>query len=181
MSSQNDLVVNNMGFVHWVAKKYMKYLEYDELISAGYWGLVQAAQRYNERKGRFTTYAYWWVRKEMLEAIRNMSPVYIPSHRAADLRPTQLVFDADDIWWSRLTDQGHLAVAVLEMLDEQRQLHDSLDCLDDRQKEVIKWRFGLEGREPETLEEVGRRFDLSRERIRQIEGQALGKLRDELP
>lgn len=52
-----------------------------------------------------------------------------------------------------------------------------LDCLNDRERQIIRLRFGLDRREPLTLEQVGVDFGLTRERIRQIEARALSKLR----
>ena len=57
------------------------------------------------------------------------------------------------------------------------QLEEALGLLDDREREVVTLRYGLDGSSPRTLSDVGKRFDLTRERIRQIEGRALAKLR----
>jgi len=59
----------------------------------------------------------------------------------------------------------------------QKQIVDALDTLDDREKNIIEQRYGLQNGQPKTLEEVGRNFNLTRERIRQIENIALDKLR----
>ncbi len=57
------------------------------------------------------------------------------------------------------------------------QLNEVLDTLADREKEVLILRFGLKDGNPKTLEEVGGAFNVTRERIRQIEAKALRKLR----
>lgn len=54
----------------------------------------------------------------------------------------------------------------------------ALDQLTDREKQIIIFRYGLDNEKPKTLEEIGKIYDLSRERIRQIENQALGKLKE---
>lgn len=175
------LVTDNLAFVHWMAKKYLKYAEYDALVSAGYLGLVQASIKFKPSKGKFSTYAYWWVKKEMLEAIRETGPVHIPSHKVDTIRPGQLSFDADDVWWGHLKDEGDLAVTQVETMEQSRHIREGLRYLTEREQEIIKWRFGLEGRDPLTLEEVGGRVNLSRERVRQIEAEALTKLEKVLP
>jgi len=72
------------------------------------------------------------------------------------------------------------AVDPFEMAAEvsaRRQLDRAMCMLDDREREVVILRYGLDGSSPRTLSDVGKRFDLTRERIRQIEGRALSKLR----
>ena len=70
-------------------------------------------------------------------------------------------------------DPFQMAVAAAA----RQQLDDAMCLLDDREREVIELRYGLDGASPRTLSDVGKRFDLTRERIRQIEGRALAKLR----
>ena len=67
------------------------------------------------------------------------------------------------------------AAAILATLPDQ--VFAALEHLDERERQVIVLRYGFDRGEPRTLEEVGERFNLTRERIRQIEGRALGKLR----
>jgi RNA polymerase primary sigma factor len=66
-----------------------------------------------------------------------------------------------------------------ELIEEtiHKELESMLDALDEREKEIIKMRYGLDGEEPKTLEEVGEKLGISRERIRQLEQRALKKLK----
>ena len=66
---------------------------------------------------------------------------------------------------------------VLVRRSFEEQLHEMLDRLDPKEKEIVKRRFGFDGKEAETLAEIGADMKLSRERIRQIEERALGKLK----
>ena len=66
-------------------------------------------------------------------------------------------------------------VATANSLSEQ--IMSALDDLNDREKQVVRMRFGLDGGQPQTLEEVGKEFGVTRERIRQIESKTLAKLR----
>ena len=62
--------------------------------------------------------------------------------------------------------------------DELRQLGELLESIDERAAKILKLRYGLEGEDPMTLKEIGQRIGLTRERVRQIEHEALGKLKD---
>lgn len=175
--SRDELVTQNMGFVYWMAKKYAQLAEYDELIGAGELGLVEAANRYNPRKGKFTTYAMWWVRKEMLTVVQQQNPVRVPSHRLKEIAPRQLLHNADSAWWQKLQDRQSLALEKVEEMDAWNHLRECLALLSEQHQEVLAWRFGLDGRETLTLEETGKRIGLCRERIRQLQNEALGRLR----
>jgi RNA polymerase primary sigma factor len=91
----------------------------------------------------------------------------------------QPVGDEDDSSLSDfIEDQQAIApadVATANSLSEQ--IMSALDDLSDREKDVVRMRFGLDGAHPQTLEEVGRQFGVTRERIRQIESKTLAKLR----
>ena len=62
--------------------------------------------------------------------------------------------------------------------DELRRLSELLDEIDERAAKILKLRYGLEGEDPMTLKEIGERIGLTRERVRQIEHEALNKLRE---
>jgi len=66
---------------------------------------------------------------------------------------------------------------LIEYEDLRRNLKEVLDTLSDREKNVLILRFGLDDGRPRTLEEIGGKMGVTRERIRQIEEKALKKLR----
>lgn len=83
------LIRGALGYVPSVARRYLGHgLDFDELVAAGNLGLVQAALRYDpERKVKFVTYADWWIRKCMLEAVENqVAPVRLPRYQSEKLR-----------------------------------------------------------------------------------------------
>ncbi|MCI5839812.1 MAG: sigma-70 family RNA polymerase sigma factor [Peptoniphilaceae bacterium] len=90
--------------------------------------------------------------------------------------------DSEDSTGDELMDMvGDDAAAVDDQIlerDAERSLLNALNQLTDREKQIIIYRYGLDGEKPKTLEEIGNIYDLSRERIRQIENQALSRLRE---
>ncbi len=69
---------------------------------------------------------------------------------------------------------------IVQSVDELRQLGELLDGFDERAAKILKLRYGLDGEDPMTLKEIGERIGLTRERVRQIEHEALRKLRDSM-
>ncbi|WP_392389368.1 sigma-70 family RNA polymerase sigma factor [Dictyoglomus thermophilum] len=66
---------------------------------------------------------------------------------------------------------------TIEQIDIRREIERALDALSEREREILKWRYGFKDGKPRTLEEVGKLFNITRERVRQIEERALRKLR----
>ena len=106
-------------------------------------------------------------------------------HGATSKRPTSLnapVHEDDSTEFSDIIGDEH-AVNPFEALDSKNmhgELDDLLDVLDEREHRIIDARFGLDGKKPMTLEEVGVEFGVTRERIRQLQNIALGKMRKAL-
>ena len=219
LEARNRLVVANLRFVMRVAKGYQNLgLPMSDLIGAGNLGLIKAAERFDEEKGfRFITYAVWWIRQSIQQAIaQHARTIRLPASRVELLRKI-VQFSKEE---PRDDPQGDIAMAFnltrenvadllcdmqpimsLDMPDGsfclkeklsdpqtgadaslfQNALQDgiasALNLLDAREKEVICLYFGLDGAPQMTLLEIGMRFELSRERVRQIKAHALRKLR----
>ncbi|HYB74257.1 MAG TPA: RNA polymerase sigma factor RpoD/SigA [Candidatus Sulfotelmatobacter sp.] len=219
------LVEANLRFVVQQARKYQGHgLSLSDLINEGNLGLLEAARRYLPDHGvKFITYAVWWIRQAIMQALAtSRSGVRLP------LRKARLVAKAKEAWTDLAQAQQRepserdvaraLRVAPEELedvlrvqaagasLDDELQneerlllrlyqqaaappadeelIHQSLRedvkrlvaGLKDRERKVIELRYGLGAEDPMTLEEVGRRLRLSRERIRQIEERAKRQL-----
>lgn len=222
------LVKANLRFVVSIAKQYVNQgLSLADLVNEGNLGLIKAAYRFDEKRGyKFISYAVWWIRQAMLQALAEQSRIVrLPLNRAGTLYrigkaarqldqelgrspevseiaeklklPHDEVRDTMQIANSHLSldasfsnDQeenslvDYLADDNLEAPDEQTyvnalsdDMQKALDTLTDRERQILSLYFGIEGEEPLTLEEIGKRMKLTRERIRQIKEKAILRLR----
>ena len=221
-----ELVEANLRFVVKVAMHYQGCgLSVLDLINEGNLGLLEAGRRFQaEYNVKFITYAVWWIRQAIMQALaRGSGAMRLPLRKArlaSQLRVAraelaqQMGTEPTD---QDLADQLHLSLEEVEdvlrisarqsSLDEDKGMEDrrpattlggeqipaadfDLICksfreevdrllreLQPRERQVIELRFGMGSDEPMTLEEVGKRLRLSRERIRQIEDKAKRKLR----
>jgi RNA polymerase primary sigma factor len=222
-----QLVRANLRFVVSVAKKYQgQGLTLSDLINEGNYGLIKAAQRFDETRGfKFISYAVWWIRQAILQALAEQSRVVrLPLNRigviskirkasarltqqldrkpnvdelAAELDlPVQKIRDAlmhtarhvsmdapfseddDNSLLDVLPDtDGHTPDETLVTDSLKIDIERALATLQDREAEIARLYFGIGREHPLTLEEIGQRFGLTRERVRQIKEKALRKLR----
>jgi len=185
------LVEANLRFVVSYAKRYRGLgVSFLDLIHQGNLGLIEAARRFDPtRNVKFITYAVWWVREAMMHVLADQTRAFsFPPKLFATLRA-----GGDDLSLSdpiphpdgharELVDvlpQGNVPPVEDEMIHQADldELADALHDLDGRELEVVRLRFGLEDDEPHTLQEIGDRMHLTRERVRQIEARAKDKLR----
>ena len=224
--SLEKLVKANLRFVVSVAKQYQNQgLSLGDLINEGNLGLIKAAKRFDETRGfKFISYAVWWIRQSILQALAEQSRIVrLPLNRVGALNkigkkfseleqkyerePTaaelaeQLEMTIPEIAETIKISGRHLSVdapfvqgednRLLDILpNEQQPPPDSelireslreevkqvLTTLSTREAEVIKLYFGLDG-QALTLEEIGEKFNLTRERVRQIKEKAIRRLR----
>jgi RNA polymerase primary sigma factor len=217
----------NLRFVVSVAKQYQNQgLSLADLINEGNIGLIKAAKRFDETRGfKFISYAVWWIRQAILQALAEQSRIVrLPLNRVGTLHkigkisssleqefgrepsPDEIakklelteieVADTLKISNSHLSLDAPFSVSednslmdVLEdefqpspdeaLLDESLKLEieRALDSLTPREAEVINLYFGLSHEKALTLEEIGARFGLTRERVRQIKEKAIRRLR----
>ena len=187
-----DLVVSNLGFVVKIAREYQNMgVPLDDLLNEGNLGLIHAASRYDHQRGvRFITYAAFWVRKAILKALADQaSLIRVPSYQrrksptpAPYCRPVPLDDTARADGRARLIDIliDHRAKTPehdLGQREEIAHLSRVLRGLGERQRRVIDMRYGLAGERVLTLKEIGDQLGLSKERVRQIETEALARLR----
>jgi RNA polymerase primary sigma factor len=217
----------NLRFVVSVAKQYQNQgLDLCDLINEGNLGLIKAAKRFDETRGfKFISYAVWWIRQSILQALAEQSRVVrLPLNRVGALNkigktynhleqqmerePTpdeiahELEMSAFEVTDTMKRSGRHLSMDAPFNMGEENRLLDilhnesqpapdsnlmgeslrtevqrALATLSDREAEVVRLYFGLHREHPMTLEEIGEKFSLTRERVRQIKEKALRRLR----
>ena len=226
----DKLTKANLRFVVSVAKQYQNQgLSLSDLINEGNFGLIKAAQRFDETRGfKFISYAVWWIRQSILQALAEQSRIVrLPLNKVGLSNKISRAFSMLEQEFEReptvdelaeMLDIGHeeiettLGVAarhvsmdapfaeteensLLDVLENPNAeaadailMHgDSLRCeigrslgtLSDRQRDVLVLFYGIGVENPMSLEDIGDKFALTRERVRQIKDKAITRLRDE--
>ncbi|MBT8190647.1 MAG: RNA polymerase sigma factor RpoD/SigA [Saprospiraceae bacterium] len=218
----------NLRFVVSVAKQYQNQgLSLSDLINEGNLGLIKAAQRFDETRGfKFISYAVWWIRQSILQALAEQSRIVrLPLNKVGSLNKINRAFSELEQEYEREPSSDELADlleitsdevettlgvaarhvsmdapfvdgednSLLDVLENsgtpgtdtkleyaeslRREIERSLNTLTERQCDVIKLYFGIGIEHPMSLEDIGERFGLTRERVRQIKDKAINKLR----
>ncbi len=217
----------NLRFVVSVAKQYQNQgLSLGDLINEGNLGLIKAAQRFDETRGfKFISYAVWWIRQSILQALAEQSRIVrLPLNRVGSLNKISKTFSELEQRFEREPSPDELAevleVSTSEVVDTmkisgrhvsmdapfvqgeenslldvlendaeekpdtglmndslRREVQRALSTLTQREADVITLYFGLNGEHSMTLEEIGEKFNLTRERVRQIKEKAIRRLR----
>ncbi len=218
----------NLRFVVSVAKQFQNQgLSLGDLINEGNLGLIKAAERFDETRGfKFISYAVWWIRQSIMQAIAEQSRmVRLPLNRVGTLnklgkayskleqeyerKPSaaelaqELDMKADEVADTLQLYGRHVSMdapfsgdddknSLIDILPNDQQpapdvklMHESLksevesvlSTLSEREANVLRLYFGINSERSATLEEIGERFNLTRERVRQIKEKAIRSLR----
>jgi RNA polymerase primary sigma factor len=218
----------NLRFVVSVAKQYQNQgLSLSDLINEGNLGLIKAAQRFDETRGfKFISYAVWWIRQSILQALAEQSRIVrLPLNKVGSLNKINKAFSKLEQEFEREPSADELATildiateevettlgvaarhvsmdapfvegednSLLDVLENnntpktdsqldykeslRNEIDRSLKTLTERQCDVIKLYFGIGVEHPMSLEDIGEKFGLTRERVRQIKDKAINKLR----
>ena len=222
----DKLVSANLRFVVSVAKQYQNQgLSLPDLIDEGNLGLIKAAQKFDETRGfKFISYAVWWIRQSILQALAEQSRIVrLPLNQVGSLnkigkalqrfeqenerRPSpselaeQLDVPVEKIADTMKVSGRHVSVdapfvdgednSLLDVLPNEdspmadssltqeslsKEVNRALEQLNPRERDILKMFFGI-GCQEMTLEEIGAKFDLTRERVRQIKEKARRRLK----
>ncbi len=217
----------NLRFVVSVAKQYQNQgLSLGDLINEGNLGLIKAAPRFDETRGfKFISYAVWWIRQSILQALAEQSRIVrLPLNRVGSLNKISKTFSELEQKFEREPSPEELAEvlevtagevvdtmkisgrhvsmdapfvqgeenSLLDVLENEgetkpddglmtdslrKEVQRALSTLTQREADVITLYFGLNGEHAMTLEEIGEKFNLTRERVRQIKEKAIRRLR----
>ncbi len=224
----DKLTKANLRFVVSVAKQYQNQgLTLPDLINEGNVGLIKAAQRFDETRGfKFISYAVWWIRQSILQALAEQSRIvrlplnkvgltnriskaYSQLEQEFEREPTAeeiaifLDLETEEVSAALGASARHISMdqpfadgeegSLMDVLEnpnaENTDMHltfrvslsteidRSLSTLTERQKDVIRFFFGIGVDHPLSLEDIGERYSLTRERVRQIKDKAITKLR----
>lgn len=227
-SALDKLTKANLRFVVSVAKQYQNQgLTLSDLINEGNVGLIKAARRFDETRGfKFISYAVWWIRQSILQALaeqarivrlplnkvgltNRISKAYSLLEQEFEREPTPeevanlLQMDVDEVAATMSISSRHISMdqplsdgedsTLIDVLINKNasptddnltqtdslntEIERSLSTLTERQKQVIRFFFGIGIDHPLSLEDIGERFSLTRERVRQIKDKAITKLR----
>lgn len=219
----------NLRFVVSVAKQYQNQgLSLSDLINEGNLGLIKAAERFDETRGfKFISYAVWWIRQSIMQALAEQSRIVrLPLNKVGltnkisktfsyleqefEREPSTeevaslLEIDILDVETTLSGSSRHLSMdapfsdsedgSLLDVLENPNSVkadavvnHDeslkteidrSLGILTPRQREVIEMYFGINYDHPFSLEDIGEKFQLTRERVRQIKDKAIARLQE---
>ncbi len=216
----------NLRFVVSVAKQYQNQgLSLPDLINEGNLGLIKAAEKFDETRGfKFISYAVWWIRQSILQALAEQSRIVrLPLNQVGSLNKINKAFSrfeqeherkpspeelastldltADKVSDTLRVSGRHVSVdapfvdgednSLLDVLVNNdspnadrtliqeslaKEIHRALATLTEREADIIRLFFGI-GCQEMTLEEIGERFGLTRERVRQIKEKAIRRLR----
>lgn len=223
------LTITNLRFVVSVAKQYQNQgISLQDLINEGNVGLIKAAKRFDETRGfKFISYAVWWIRQAILQAIADQSRIVrlplnqvgtinrlkkeitkleqtlqrvptieeiaetidLPAYKVAEIlkmnshpqsidspiSPDEETKFIDTFIFDN--DENTDTPLMQESLSSE--INDVLSSLSEKERDIIKLFYGIGNSHEYTLDEIGDRFDLSRERVRQIKERALKRLRQE--
>ena len=222
----DKLVSANLRFVVSVAKQYQNQgLSLPDLIDEGNLGLIKAAQKFDETRGfKFISYAVWWVRQSILQALAEQSRIVrLPLNQVGSLNkigkalqrfeqenerrpsaseladqldvPVEKIADTMKVSGRHVSvdapfvdgednslldvlpnDDSPMADASLNQESLAKEVNRALDQLNPRERDILKMFFGI-GCQEMTLEEIGAKFDLTRERVRQIKEKAIRRLK----
>lgn len=170
------LIERNLRLVAHIAKKYQNVDEdMEDLISIGTIGLIKAVASFDAGKGKLSTYASRCIDNELLMLLRSKKKT---SKEVSLYEPIGTDKEGNEINLLDIIESEHIDVIdKMELCSNLKKLSHLLEGLEDREKEIILLRYGLETGKEVTQREIGERLGISRSYVSRIEKRALNKLK----
>jgi RNA polymerase primary sigma factor len=226
MAAKDQMIVGNLRLVHALAARHRgRGVPIEDLVQEGTIGLIRAVERFDHRRGlKFSTYAVWWIRRSLSDAVGDARTIRIPSGAQRQLAAVQRAeaelrqagagdttneaiarragLDTRTVKHLRaaprvsasldapvgeaLAPLGELVADAsepdvsrqVEERESRRELRSTVRLLPERHRQVLVDRYGLLGDRSRSHEEIGASLGVSKERSRQLERQALHRLRE---
>ena len=176
IEARNKLVAANLKFVANIAKNYQgRGLSYSDLISEGNIGLIRALDNFDGNKGfKVISYSIWWIRQAIKEAIEKRN--VIDAEDLPKFNEKEEIDDNDDVD-SKIPHNFTYENNFEKEHDIKTKIGSLMNFLSNKEKTIITQYYGLNGCKPKTLDEIGKEFGISKERIRQINENSFKKMR----
>lgn len=188
LKAKNELIEANLKFVFDVAKHYTgRGISISDLISEGNMGLIKAVDKFDEDKDvKFISYAVWWIRQAMLEAIKkkkllNVIEIENTESKVSVLESTISDDEDEIIKRGEVSFSNEAEERKRETSQAQKEVIEQLlSVLNKREREIIENYYGLNDMKELTLAEIGEKYNLSIERVRQINKTSFKKIRTQM-
>lgn len=188
VKAKNELLEANLKFVFDIAKHYTgRGIPISDLISEGNMGLIRAIDKFDEKQDvKFISYAVWWIRVYILEAIKKKKLLNVIEIETIETNGNTLentISDDEDetVGRSDKTFSNENDEHKKEVNEAQKEVISKLlNSLNKREREIVENYYGLNNCKELTLVEIGEKFNLSSERVRQINKKCLKKLRSSI-
>ena len=187
LKAKNEILEANLRFVFDIAKHYTgRGVPISELISDGNMGLLRAIEKFDESKDvKFISYAVWWIRQAMLESIKKRNAISFveiePNTDNDSSMDKKLIEDDEDDVSFNNDFSNENDEKSREVTENQRNIITSLiDTLSDRERDIVENYYGINDKKELTLTDIGKKYNLSSERVRQIKLNAIRKLRSKI-
>jgi len=187
LKAKNEILEANLRFVFDIAKHYTgRGVPISELISDGNMGLLKAIEKFDESKDvKFISYAVWWIRQAMLESIKKRNAISFveiePNTDNDSSMDKKLIEDDEDDVSFNNDFSNENDEKSREVTENQRNIITSLiGTLSDRERDIVENYYGINDKKELTLTDIGKKYNLSSERVRQIKLNAIRKLRSKI-
>ena len=181
IEARNKLVSANLKFVASIAKNYIGMgLSYGELIAEGNIGLIKALDNFDGNKGfKIISYSVWWIKQSILDALKKRNVINaedLPSSQQENNEQNE--YDEYDCEITNYCDFTFDEEEKNDKIEDGKTMVGLLmNFLSEKERNIIIKYYGLNGKKPKTLEEIGKELGISKERVRQINKNSFLKMR----